>query len=106
MELYLLIALIFIYLITAAIIPPALVHRIWTLAFVAAFIVTATAIAFLRVSNQDVMMDADNLNWYYLLYIFGSISVVLGLINIWMYRHPLWNIIRPQNDKSKDDSNI
>lgn len=77
------------------------VHRIWTLAFIAAFVVTAVAIGFLRVTNQDVMMSADNLNWYYLLYIFGSMSVVLGVINLWMYRRPLWQILR--NDNAEDN---
>ena len=101
MELYLLIALIFIYLITAAMVNKNVVHRIWTLAFIAAFVVTAIAIGFLRVTNQDVMMSADNLNWYYLLYIFGSMSVVLGVINLWMYRKPLWQILR--NDDEADN---
>ena len=101
MELYLLIALIFIYLITAAMVNKNVVHRIWTLAFIAAFVVTAIAIGFLRVTNQDVMMSADNLNWYYLLYIFGSMSVVLGVINLWMYRLPLWQILR--NDDEADN---
>ena len=101
MELYLLIALIFIYLITAAMVNKNVVHRIWTLAFIAAFVVTAIAIGFLRVTNQDVMMSADNLNWYYLLYIFGSMSVVLGVINLWMYRRQLWQILR--NDDEADN---
>lgn len=98
MELYLLIALIFIYLITAAMVNKNVVHRIWTLAFIAAFVVTAIAIGFLRVTNQDVMMSADNLNWYYLLYIFCSMSVVLGVINLWMYRKPLLQILRDDED--------
>ena len=98
MELYLLIALIFIYLITGAMVNKNVVHRIWTLAFIAAFVVTAIAIGFLRVTNQDVMMSADNLNWYYLLYIFGSMSVVLGVINLWMYRKPLLQILRDDED--------
>ena len=101
MELYLLIALVFIYFITAAMVNKNVVHRIWTLAFIAAFVVTAVAIGFLRVTNQDVMMSADNLNWYYLLYIFGSMSVVLGVINLWMYRRPLWQILR--NDNAEDN---
>lgn len=103
MELYLLIALLFVYLITAAMVDKRIVRRIWTLAFIAAFIVTAVSIAFLRVTNQDVMMSADNLNWYYLLYIFGSMSVVLGLINIWMYRGPLWDVVRPCDDESEEN---
>ena len=100
MELYLLISLVFIYLITAAMVNKNVVHRIWTLAFIAAFAVTAVAIGFLRVTNPDVMMSADNLNWYYLLYVFGSMSVVLGFINLWMYRRPLWQIL---HNKDTDD---
>lgn len=46
MELYLLISLVFIYLITAAMVNKNVVHRIWTLAFIAAFAVTAVAIVF------------------------------------------------------------
>ena len=101
MELYLLIALIFIYLITSAMVNKNILHRIWTLSFIAAFVVTAVSIGFLRVTNQDVMMSVDNLNWYYLLYIFGSMSVVLGVINLWMYRKPLWQILH--NDNIEDD---
>jgi hypothetical protein len=101
MELYLLVALLFVYLITAAMVEKVLLQRIWTLAFIASFVVTAVAIAFLRISNQDVMMSADNLNWYYLLYLFGSLSVVLGIINLWLYRVPLWHILRhSQSDDS------
>ena len=79
------------------------VHRIWTLAFIMAFILTAISIGFLRVSHQDVMMSADSLNWYYLLYIFGSMSVVLGVINLWMYRKSLWQILKQQNDDTPSD---
>src|SRR5574344_1187047 len=93
MELYLLIALLFIYLITAAMVNTLIVQKIWTLAFIFSFIITAISIVFLRFTQQDVMMSASNLNWYYLLYIFGSMSVVLGLINAWMYRKSLWKIL-------------
>ena len=103
MELYLLISLIFIYIITALMVNKNVVHRIWTLAFIMAFILTAISIGFLRVSHQDVMMSADSLNWYYLLYIFGSMSVVLGVINLWMYRKSLWQILKQQNDETHSD---
>ena len=93
MELYLLIALLFIYLITATMVDKKVVQRIWTLAFIASFAVTSVSIGFLRITEQDVMMSADNLNWYYLLYLFGSMSVVLGVINIWMYRRALWRVL-------------
>lgn len=103
MELYLLISLVFIYIITALMVNKNVVHRIWTLAFIMAFILTAISIGFLRVSHQDVMMSADSLNWYYLLYIFGSMSVVLGVINLWMYRKSLWQILKQQNDETPSD---
>ena len=103
MELYLLISLIFIYIITALMVNKNVVHRIWTLAFIMAFILTAISIGFLRVSHQDVMMSADSLNWYYLLYIFGSMSVVLGVLNLWMYRKSLWQILKQQNDETPSD---
>jgi len=95
MELYLLIALIFIYALTSVLVKTDIMRRIWTMAYIAAFAVTTIAIAFLRVSRQDVMMTADSMNWYYVLYIFGTMSAVLGIINIWMYRKPLWHMIYP-----------
>lgn len=104
MELYLLISLIFIYVITALMVNKNVVHRIWTLAFIMAFILTAISIGFLRISHQDVMMSADSLNWYYLLYIFGSMSVVLGVINLWMYRKALWQILKRSNENDEDSS--
>ena len=50
-------------------------------------------------------MSANQLNWYYLLYLFGSMSVVLGLINIWMYRKPIWSVFfnKDDDDDEEDD---
>lgn len=93
MEIYLLIALLFIYALTAVLVKTDIMRRIWTIAYIAAFALTMVAIAFLRVAHQDVMMTADSMNWYYVLYIFGSMSAVLGVINIWMYRKALWHIL-------------
>lgn len=101
MEIYLFISLIFIYVITAFMVKPQIVNRIWTLAFIVAFLITSVSLAFLRITDQDVMMAADNLNWYYLLYLFGSISVILGMINMWMYRKPLWRVIRSTNTRDE-----
>ena len=106
MELYLLAALLLVYIVTGFIIQKALVRRIWTLAFIISFAATALAITLLRINGQDVMMTAGELNWYYLLYLFGSLSVVLGLINMWMYRRALWHILTasdPQSDSDDDD---
>ena len=79
MELYLFLALLLIYILTAFMVKKVILHKIWTLAFILAFVVTAVSIAFIRVSGQDVMMSANELNWYYLLYLFGSLSVVYGI---------------------------
>lgn len=92
MELYLFLAMFLIYVLTAFMVKPHVLNRIWSLAFVVCFAVTAVAIAFIRISGQDVMMSANELNWYYLLYLFGSLSVVLGVINLWMYRGPIFRI--------------
>ena len=105
MELYLFLALLLIYILTAFMVKKVILHKIWTLAFILAFVVTAVSIAFIRVSGQDVMMSANELNWYYLLYLFGSMSVVLGLINIWMYRKPIWSVFfnKDDDDDEEDD---
>jgi len=100
MELYLLAALLMFYIITSFMLQKILVQRIWTLAFIISFAITALSIASIRVSGQDVMMAASELNWYYLLYLFGSLSVVLGIINLWMYRSSVWHIF---TDKEKDN---
>lgn len=103
MELYLFLALLLMYILMALFVSKKVQRKIWTLAFVVAFAVTAISIAFLHVTNQDVMMSANELNWYYLLYLFGSLSVVLGVINLWMYRHGLIEIFFGSGDDDDDD---
>ncbi len=105
MELYLFLAFILLYVLMSFFVQKTVLHKIWTLAFIAAFAVTAVAIAFLRMNNQDVMMDASELNWYYLLYLFGSMSVVLGVINLWMYRMPLFRIFFGGSEETDDKQN-
>ena len=104
MEVYLLLAFLLLYILMALFVSKNVMHKIWTLAFMAAFVITAISIAFLRVNNQDVMMSASELNWYYVLYLFGSLSVVLGLINVWMYRKPLVEMFlsNDTNDEEKE----
>lgn len=103
MELYLFLALFLLYVLMAIFVQKNVQRKIWTLAFVVSFIITAVSIGFLHVNNQDVMMSADQLNWYYLLYLFGSLSVVIGVINLWMYRHGLIEIFTSENDDDDDD---
>ena len=49
MELYLFLALLLIYILTAFMVKKVILHKIWTLAFILAFVVTAVSIAFIRV---------------------------------------------------------
>ncbi len=102
MEIYLFLALILLYVLMAFFVNKTTQRKIWTLAFMASFGITAISIGFLKVSSQDVMMSATELNWYYLLYLFGSLSVVLGLINLWIYRRPLWDIFFPSEEEEKE----
>ncbi len=103
MELYLFLALILIYIMTAFMVKKAVLQKIWTLAFMAAFAITAISIGFIRASGQDVMMSASELNWYYLLYLFGSLSVVLGVINMWMYSRGVWKVLSASENSYDDD---
>ena len=95
MELFLFIALLFIYILTAFTVPEIIVKRIWILAYTSAFIITAIAIMFISSSKQTVLMQESQMNWYYFLYLFGSMSIILGLINVWIYRKELKNIFFP-----------
>ena len=68
------------------------------MAYVASFIITAISIMFISSSKQTVLMQESELNWYYFLYLFGSMSVILGIINIWIYRKDLLQIFSSQDD--------
>ncbi len=103
MEVYLLLAFLLFYVLMALFVSKIVMQKIWTLAFMAAFVITAVSIGFLRFNNQDVMMNASELNWYYILYLFGSLSVVLGLINLWMYRKPLVELFISSDDNKKEE---
>ena len=103
MELYLFFAFLLFYVITAFLLQKNLRYKIWTSAFIISFIVTSIAIGFVRLSRQDVMMDANQINWYYILFLFGMISVVLGIFNLWMYRKPLWHILFSSADEDDDE---
>lgn len=104
MEIYLLVAVIVVYIMTALLMDQYKVRRIWTLAFMAASILTAVAIVFVHIYHQTVLLGANPLNWYYLLYLFAASAVVLGLINAWMYRGAIWRIMRvePETDENKE----
>ena len=93
MEIYLLSALILVYVITSFVLTGNMLRKVWFVCFAASFAVTAIALSFLRFSNQAIMMSATELSWYYILYLFATIMSVLGIINLWLFRRQLWAIL-------------
>ncbi|MBR1648530.1 MAG: hypothetical protein IJ689_02910 [Alphaproteobacteria bacterium] len=89
MEIYLLAALVLIYIITVFMIPGDILRKLWLSAFLAAGFMCTVALGFFKISNQEVMMSASELSWYYILYVFASLTVVLGVINLWLFRKSL-----------------
>jgi len=86
MEAYLFIALVFVYFLTALMLPKNVQKKIWTAAYIASFAVTGIAIGYIKMYAGETLMKVGELNWYYVLYVFGSISIILGVINLWMYK--------------------
>ena len=97
MELYMFFAFLLFYIITAVILDDVLRKRIWMIAFILSFMATSVAIGFIKGGKQDVMMNVEELNWYYFLYLFGMISVFMGVFNLWIYRKELWKMMS-END--------
>ena len=56
MELYLFLSFVLLYVLTAFFVKKNVQHKIWTFAFIIAFVITSLSIGFLRVNQQDVMM--------------------------------------------------
>lgn len=102
MEIYILIALIFIYLITAFAGNPHTTKRIWALAYIISFVLMALSLSALKLNGEDIMLSAGEFNWYYFLYIFSALLVAVGLINMWIYRHELWRLCQKSDDDDKE----
>lgn len=102
MEIYILLALIFIYIITAFTENNLLTKRIWALAFIISFLLMGISLSLLKLNGEDIMLSAGQFNWYYFLYIFSALSVAVGLINAWIYRHELWRLCRKSDDDDKE----
>lgn len=100
METYLFIALFFIYALTAWLLPALIRKRIWTTAYIFSCLITAVAIIFIKLYAADTLMKVGELNWYYILYVFGSLSIILGVINLWMYKKGLIDIF---SETDEDD---
>ena len=99
MEVYLFFSFLLFYLITAFLLKERTKQKIWMIAFIVSFAVTSLAIGFVKISQQDVMMNVGQMNWYYFLYLFGMISVVLAVFNLWIYRKQLWVMLFGKNDE-------
>ena len=102
MEIFLLITLAFIYIITVVTGKKVWVERIWTAAFLAACFLLTVALFCLRFTHQDVLMTADQFNWYYFLYLFSALTLSVGAINLWLYRRQLWRIFFNTDEESKE----
>ncbi len=103
MELYLFIALFLIYILTSLMADKAIIRKVWLAAFLISFAVTAVAVSFLRFTNQEVMMNATELSWYYILYLFASLMIVLGVINLWMFRRQVFRTLFAKSSVEEDD---
>ena len=99
MEIYLLIALAFIYFLTFILLPEKTQRRIWTIAYIVSFVITSIAIGYIKIYADETLMKVGELNWYYILYLFGSISIILGVINLWMYKRGLIELFQSSEDK-------
>lgn len=99
MELYIIIALFIVYIITSITLSSHHSRKIWTLAFISTFFLTSISIFLIRGNTQDVMLSTNEFNWYYFVYLFGMIAIALGIINLWIYRKQLWDIFFDKNEK-------
>ena len=100
MEIYLLTALIFIYLITVLVGNKQLTRKIWAMAFAMSFVLMSVSLSALRLNGEDVMLNAGQFNWYYFLYVFSALTVAVGVINMWIYRRELWSLWQSPKDET------
>lgn len=100
MEVFLFAALIFIYILMAFSVPDLIVRRVWLLGFVSAFALTAISILFISSEKQTVLVQESEMNWYYFLYLFGSMAVILGLINLWIYRKGVLELFQKDSNNA------
>lgn len=99
MEVYLLLATVLLYMITAVLLDARTRKRLWLAGFVITAVITAIALSFWRFTNQEVMMNVVAISWYYLLYLSLSIMMVLGIINLWIFRRQLWLVLTGDDDE-------
>ena len=102
MELYLLAAFVFIYAVMNFVVNKAVMRKVWLISFIVAFMLTGMSIVFMRSNHQDAMMSVNQMNWYFILYIFGYIAVALGVINLWIYRDGIYRVITAKDEKQTE----
>ena len=102
METYLFITLLFIYILTALILPKQTLKKIWTIAYIVSFLITSISIFYIKIYASETLMKVGELNWYYILYIFGSISIVLGVINLWLYKKSLYLLLTSSSSEPEE----
>lgn len=102
MEIYLLLAMFLLYMLTAVFLEKSVLYRMWLAAFVIMFAVTAGALSFWRFTNQEVMMNVIAISWYYVLYLSLSVTVVLGVVNLWLFRRQMWNVLFSNRNDDND----
>lgn len=101
MELYLFLTLLIMYAVMHFLVDKKTMERVWLLSFAVAFFMTGISIAFLRTQHQDALMSVDQMNWYFILYLFGYIAMATGIINLWIYRREIYKILK--KDGNEDD---
>jgi len=102
-EIYLIVALFLIYIGTSFVSNKMLMQKFWISAFILTFAFMALSVILLRFSGENVMLAANEFNWYYFLYMFSALSTALGIINLWIYRRALWQIFRSTSEKSSKE---
>ena len=81
--------------------PQNILKKIWTVAYMISFIITGISIFYIKLYATDTLMKVGELNWYYILYVFGSITLILGAILLWIYKKPLYSLFtNNDNDTS------
>jgi uncharacterized protein YjeT (DUF2065 family) len=102
MEIYLMIALGLMYLVSGGMLSPRGKKKLWTAAFGLSFLLTIVAVFLIKADADETLMRAGEVNWYYLLSVFGAISLVLGAIVLWMYRKEVFRLFFGEDDDSDD----
>jgi uncharacterized protein YjeT (DUF2065 family) len=102
MEIYLMIALGLMYLVSGGMLSPRGKKKLWTAAFGLSFLLTIVAVFLIKADADETLMRAGEVNWYYLLSAFGAISLVLGAIVLWMYRKEVFRLFFGEDDDSDD----